>query len=120
MNRIPKLLTLLDKMKKENICLVLVYINEAHTTKWPIGLNHPDPQADLPDRIERAKSFSKLYPQFDIYIDTWNNDFENAFQAWPDKYYFINGNLTILEKAEYGMNAIVLHDYSELLKEILK
>ena len=122
MCRLTKLVNLLPKLKENNISLMLVQINEAHTKKWPLGMNdHPDEQKTFEDRINRANEFITLYPSFSeyIYIDNWNNDFENTFKAWPDKYYFINDKYEVLNMSEYDLNAVVINDYTDLLNEFI-
>jgi hypothetical protein len=93
MCRLMNLVSLIDKMKQYKIGLILVQINEAHTTKWPLGMNdHPEPQQSFDDRVKRANEFNTTYPYFNVYVDSWSNTFENTFQAWPDQYYLIDNN----------------------------
>jgi len=107
-------------MKLSKIGLILVQISEAHTKKWPLGMDdHPSSHQSFQERVERANSFNSKYPFFQVYVDSWENEFENKFQAWPDKYYFLNKDLKVIEKSDYGMDAVVLYDYSNLLADIL-
>jgi len=102
MKRKNLLFSLADKLK--NIKVILIYIDEAHSNKWKIGLNnHPDPQKDFEDRIKRAKKFILDFdPTYELYVDLWNNNYANAFHAWPDKYYLIDKDKKVLQKSEYG------------------
>jgi len=97
-------------MKEHKINFILIQIDEAHSTAWPIGLkNAPNPQKSLDDRIERALQFIKEdIPPFEVLVDTWENDFANKYKAWPDKYYCIDKNLKIIGKSEYGANVDAL------------
>lgn len=91
--------------------MVLIYINEAHTSLWPLGFtDHPEPQVSQLDRLERAKSYIQQenpdeipYP---VLVDRWDkgeqNTFEELYHAWPDKYILLDGqNQQILQKSEY-------------------
>lgn len=94
------------------IRLILIQISEAHTIEWPLGFDtHPTSQKSFDDRVERAKLFSNKYPMFEIYVDGWTNDFENTFQAWPDKYYLIDKDKKVLDYSKYNMNACIINDY---------
>ena len=99
-------------MRDKSVRFVLVYIDEAHSTAWPIGQDYePTPQSSLEERVSRAQDFLSilLLEQEEkekegedksgelksaladgiitILVDNWNNDFANTFQAWPDVYY---------------------------------
>jgi len=117
-------------MKSNRIKLILVQIEEAHSVKWPVGLNdHPKNHKSFEDRVSRAYKFSKDFPEFEnVFIDSWYpenkslekiNNFEELYQVWPDKFYFINNNdLTVIEKSEYDMNACIIKDYEDLINEL--
>jgi len=107
----------LIKLKVTNINLVFVHINEAHSVKWPLGLtDHPQVHSSIEDRIERAQKFVIDYDfPYTVYIDTWTDDFEKSYQAWPDKYYIIE-NGTIQEHSQYSEDALVTNDYVKMLK----
>lgn len=93
---------------------MLIQIDEAHSSAWPIGLdNTPEPQQSFEERCERANKFVRDYqPQdpFIVKVDGWSNEFSNTFKAWPDKYYMIDPAFKILAKAEYGAKADALID----------
>ena len=93
-------------MKEKQILFILVQIEEAHSTKWNIGLeNSPEPHENLDERINKAKNFvtdSNVTDPFFVYVDNWSNDFAKMYQAWPDKYYHFDSDLKILTKSEYG------------------
>lgn len=125
MARCKKLFALADKIKKENIGIILIQINEAHSEKWPIGLEyHPTIQKDFAERVERANDFVRNsgvpYP---VFVDDWENSYENRYQAWPDKYYFVNVETKkVLKKSEYGSegenDGVIVEDYADLLEKI--
>lgn len=108
-------------MKEKNIGLILIQIEEAHTKKWPLGfIDHPDNHNTFEQRVSRANQFASRFYQFDnVYVDGWNNDFEQTFQAWPDRFVLIDKNLVILEKSEYSMNAIIINDYADIISSII-
>lgn len=106
-------------MKENNIQLILVQIDEAHSNKWKIGLyDHPENQKNMNDRINRANEFNKLYPFFNVYIDDWNNNFQNIFQSWPDQFYLINNDFIVINKSFYK-DAIIVEDYSDIIDKLL-
>ena len=110
-------------MTKNNIKFILVQIDEAHSSFWPVGLpNHPKPQKSFHDRIQRAKDFTEVNNignAFSIMIDGWTNTFAETFRAWPDKYYLINNKFEVLAKSEYGsegvFDALIKTDCTELI-----
>lgn len=112
-------------MAKKNIRFVLVQIDEAHSSAWPIGLKDTvTPQRNFIERVERANNFMAIdKPQkpFEVLIDTWDNEFANLFQAWPDKYYLIDKDYKILSKSDYGMqkDALINEDCCVLLTKLL-
>ncbi len=111
-------------MKTIGIRLILIHIHEAHSDAWPIGLeSQPKPHSCFEDRIQRAHEFvTSDDPPYDVYIDGWDDAFEQQFRAWPDKYYFINNEFILLETSSYGSKADALIDYDciELLENALK
>ena len=132
MNRIDKLLSL--NIENNNIKLILVQINEAHSDEWPKHLqDQPAPQKDFNDRIDRAKLFQEKYnidqyPFIQVYVDGWDNSVDTMLQLWPDKYYLLDKNKKILKKSEYGSasdssrksEAQVIEDYFDILSNISK
>ena len=104
----------------------MIYIQEAHTKLWPIGLNHPDPQVNFQDRCERARSFvdeEKVPFDFNLYVDTWDNEFSNTYQSWPDRFYLIDDNKRLLASSEYGRDGDedgkVITDCTEILEWLI-
>lgn len=88
---------------------------------WKAGLDIT-PQVDINDRLERANNFVQDHDiKYEVYVDTWNNDFEQTFQSWPDKYYQIDNNNIIIKKSTYGKkrNALIDYDYSKLIDDII-
>lgn len=121
------LFDLADSLIKHNIRVILIQIDEAHSNSWPIAINkilnveQPEPQKTLNDRIQRAQYFVDHYnPPYEVFIDTWCNDFAELFRAWPDKYHFINNKLELIAKSDYHTDedkeAIVIEDCVDLLK----
>lgn len=112
-------------MKDKHILFILVQIDEAHSTEWQIGLeNHPSPHKNIQDRLERANNFvmSENVP-FPVYVDNWQNEFAEIYQAWPDEYYHFNSDLIILAKSEYGADnnsdALIKLDCFDLIENLL-
>jgi len=114
-------------MREAKIKFILVYIDEAQSTAWPIGLeNTPEPQKSFDERVERANTFvnfDKPEEPFIIKIDGWDNVFAETFHAWPDKYYLIDKNYRVLAKSEYGTendnDALIKVDCTELICQLL-
>jgi hypothetical protein len=111
----------MDKMKEKNIGLILIQIEEAHTDKWPLGFDdHPKNHKTFENRVKRANEFKQKFNKFEnVYVDSWSNDFEQSFQAWPDKFVLIDSDLKILNKSEYSMNATIINDYSDIITDLL-
>lgn len=111
-------------MKEKNIGMILVQINEAHSTLWPNGLkNTPLPQKSFEERVERANNFFREDNcPFIVLIDDWENNFDNKFRAWPDKYYCVNKDLKIIETSSYGnkKDALINKDCLDLIEELLQ
>lgn len=122
MARVNRLLELQDRLIKSDYRLILVQIQEAHTTLWPLGMdNHPEPQRSFEERLARAQRFTADYNiKYRVVVDPWGDTFEKRFHAWPDKYYLINPQLQITGKSEYRADSIVSNDYGELLENLLK
>lgn len=112
-----------DQMKQHNIVFILIQIDEAHSSAWPIGLdNQPEPQASFEERVERANIFAPTCP-FPVYVDTWSNDFAETYHAWPDKYYCFDQSHTVIAKSEYGTegdeNALIKVDCIEVISQLI-
>lgn len=101
----------------------MIQTHEAHSSAWPVGLkNQPEPHHSFDDRIRRAHEFvAGQNPPFDVYIDGWDDAFEQRFRAWPDKYYFVDSGLRLMEQSEYGAkaDALVNYDCLQLCRDIL-
>jgi hypothetical protein len=110
-------------MQSKGIVFILVQIEEAHSTAWPIGLDHtPQPQVNLEERFERAKSFvdtdkpsAEVFP---VFVDRWDNSFANRFRCWPDKFYCINKDHRVVAHSEYG-DAVLVKDCATWIEELL-
>ena len=113
-------------MNEHNITFILIQINEAHSSLWPVALhNQPEPQTNITDRLTRANEFYiKDSVPFTTLVDVWSNEFEQTYHAWPDKYLMVDSNLTILEMSEYGTDekhdAQILNDSLELVMRLIK
>lgn len=86
--------------------IYILYILEAHfvekdkdgnfTGGWPIGYQYNYPQTKT---LEERKNMVKLlideyHPTIPILIDNMNNDFQNAYNPWPDRaYVFLNNKI---------------------------
>jgi Iodothyronine deiodinase len=102
-------------MYQKRIKFVMIYIDEAHSSKWPIGLDsHPQPHASIEDRVDRAQAFVANHALdsrvFQCFVDTWSNAFAERFRGWPDVYYHVDKRYTVLTKSEYGEKADALID----------
>jgi hypothetical protein len=111
--------------EKNNVQLILIQINEAHSSEWTKHLkDEPEPQKSYQDRLDRTKLFLEKYqiskyPFIEVYIDGWNDKADNLYQLWPDKYYLVDKENKIVKKSEYGtegmMEAVILEDYLDVL-----
>ena len=115
-------------MKECGILFILIHIDEAHSSEWPVGLeNQPEPQKNIQERIDRANNFiiDNNVP-FPVYVDNWENDFAEIYQAWPDKYYHVGPDLVVINKSEYGTgvdnhpDALIKLDSLDLIKQLLE
>jgi len=93
-----KLFSLKNILHIKKIKIFLIYINEALKDKDNI-------QTSFNDRIIKANNYAKQnFVPYPIYIDTWNNDFDHKYQAYPNKYYLIDNNFRVCIKSVYGWN----------------
>lgn len=92
----------LSVASRARLNIVMVYINEAHTTLWPSGHIAVEPQQSLADRFERARQFRAEHDTsaITLLVDDWTNTFENLYRAWPDQYFLIEKGV-ITAKSEY-------------------
>jgi len=112
---------LAPQMKAHKIGFLLIQIDEAHSTAWPIGLeNTPTPQKSYEERVQRAQAFAPELPteSFQICIDGWDNEFAERFRAWPDKYYCINDQYQVIAKSEYG-DALIKQECTDLIEDLM-
>ncbi|ARF11261.1 hypothetical protein Klosneuvirus_1_118 [Klosneuvirus KNV1] len=116
-----------DELDNKNIQVILIQIDEAHTTAWPqaidviLNVEQPEPQKTFNDRVNRAGYFvEKYHPPYNVYIDSWDNQFAELFRAWPDKYHLIDKNKTILAKSKYNKEGIILEDCTVLLQKLIE
>jgi hypothetical protein len=120
-------------MKQHRIQFILIQIDEAHSSRWPVSLPEtPEPHTCFDDRLERANMAAKeLYNWVDlvngyhsitIYVDGFNNQFAEIYRAWPDVYYQINPlTKKVLAKSKYGKygDAVIDKDCLELIVELM-
>ena len=115
-----------DYIKSNKCNVVLIQIDEAHSSAWPMALDdQPEPQKTFQERVDRANKFVKKYdPPFDVYVDGWDDTFSKLFRAWPDKYHCVDSNLRVIAKSEYGTEgdseAVVTEDYTDLFQRLIE
>lgn len=114
-----------ESMKEKQIKFLLVQIDEAHSSAWPIGLPEtPEPQKSFNERIERCNTFVSKHhinEPFSVLIDGFDNKFGNMFRAWPDKYYLVDNNYQVIAKSEYGSksDALINVDCVDIIMDLL-
>lgn len=71
MARRAHLFAMSDRLKEHNLSVILIQIDEAHSTAWPNGLpDMPEPQKDMNERVERANRFvAEDTPPYKVYVD---------------------------------------------------
>jgi predicted RNA methylase len=122
-----KLFSLSNDLTKIGIQLILIQIDEAHSSAWPLGLdNEVNPHKCFQDRIDRANLFAAMNPPYNVYIDGWDNEFAETFQAWPDREYFVTKEKIVLKKASYDHeieteenDACVVEEYTDYLEKMI-
>ena len=112
MARREKLYKIAPALAKKGVQIILIQTHEAHSSAWPMGLDsQPEPNKSFSDRVARAQEYiSSDSPPFPVYIDGWNDDFEQTFRAWPDKYYALNSDNVVQMKSTYGKEKDALID----------
>jgi hypothetical protein len=112
-------------MRAASIGFVLIYIDEAHSTLWPVGLpDTPFPQRNQQDRLDRARAFAAAHSAsqeaFQIVSDCEHDTFAETFRAWPDKYLCMNSDLNVIAMSSYGAyaDALVDQDCLDLLESM--
>lgn len=124
-----KLFSMAEEAKKNNIDILLIQIDEAHSSAWPmaipelLGVDKVEPHKTFEGRVKRANYFVNEYnPPFPVYIDTWSNTFSDLFRAWPDKYHCINKNFEVVAKSEYHSKgekeAVIIEDCTLVLERL--
>jgi len=118
------LFSVATQLHKIGVRLILIQIHEAHSDAWPIGLkNQPKSNMSFQDRVNRAQQFVKEEtPPYDVYIDGKDDQYEQKFRAWPDRYYYVDLNdMSIIETSSYGQrdDALIDRDCRELVSELL-
>lgn len=114
-----------EELKAKDISLILIQIDEAHSSGWPVGLdNQPEPQKNIEERKQRAIEFIEKYNSpYPVYVDGWDNVFAETFRAWPDKFYYVDKNKVVLAKSEYGRegddDAKIVEDYSIIMEGLI-
>lgn len=112
-------------MYQNDIIFLLIQIDEAHSSAWPIGLpDQPEPHKNISERLHKANDFkTKENPPFTIYVDTWSNDFAETYHAWPDVYYAFGPDLIIKYMSTYGTtnntDALIDLDCVDLISQML-
>ena len=114
-------------MRSAGIHFVLVHVDEAHSRRWPIGNDPPEPHASLDARIARARAFVEAErpdpAAFTVVVDAWSNDFAEAFHAWPDAYYVLDPARVVLAKSSYDGtrgDAVVDVDCVDLIERMIE
>ena len=121
------LFSVASQLQEIGVRLILIQIHEAHSDAWPVGLkDQPTVQQSFQDRVERANRFAIEHKvPYDIYIDGWDDQFEQGFRAWPDRYFLVDlndHNPVITRTSTYNMkmDALVDYDCQELVYDLLK
>ena len=78
-----------------------VYIAEAHAAdEWPVGarVSFCNQPRTLEERVALAKSFRERFEgSFPLLADTMDNQFMDAFAAWPYRFYIVQGGKVALK-----------------------
>jgi len=126
-----KLFSMAPLLRQNNMQVILIQIDEAHSDGWPLGTlwsngieSQPKPQSSFGDRCARANHFLATYqPPYPVFVDGWDNQFAETFQAWPDKFHCVNSDMVIIAKSEYGVDgdqdALIKEDYTVLLNRLI-
>ena len=97
---------------QEDVEFVFVYIREAHAMdEWPLGTAVQIPQhRTLEDRMNAARLFLSQAPKFPfkMLVDGIDDQFNQHFRAWPERYYLFDNSCQLLacpeSENEFGFN----------------
>ena len=126
-----KLFSMVNEATKNNINILLIQIDEAHSSAWPMAIDSllnvdkVEPHKTFEDRVLRANYFVEKYaPPYPVYIDAMTNEFADLFRAWPDKYHCINKDFKVIAKADYhsegDKEAVIMEDCTVVLERLFK
>lgn len=124
-----------SRLAAADINVILVHIDEAHSSLWPVAIDsifsqegvtvtQPEPHKSLEDRVARAQDFIDNYkPPFPVFIDYFDNQFAEKYRAWPDRFIIVDHNKTVFSQAAYhgsgDKEAIIITDCTEVLETLL-
>ena len=125
-----RLFALAEQLRSRRIGVLMVYISEAHTDDcWPIGKDffvgetrvNTKNYSDLATRLARAAQFRELSQcPFPVYSDNEQNTFSVRFQAWPDKFYFVENKSGLVLEQQEILRAQVQLDSVEMLQTAIE
>lgn len=77
----------------------------------------------MEDRMKRANEFQANNPEcpYPLYVDTWEDTFEQRYRAWPDKYAYITTvDYKLIQTSTYGMvrDALIDEDVILLVRKL--
>jgi len=116
----------LQESFKDIANFVAVYIAEAHAQdEWPLGkkvcvMKHKT----IEDRLSVARAFQKDYDfQIPILVDLIDNNFDELYSSWPERFYIIDGfkmSLVGFPSTEFGYDRNFLINWLNYRRSILK
>jgi len=77
---------------------LFVYISEAHANdEWPLGTSLcVNVHKTIEDRLRAASLLVKEYGiQLPVLVDTMENEFDNQYAVWPERYFVANNNMIL-------------------------
>jgi len=96
---VPKLNEIAEKFK-DIAHFLTIYISEAHPSDvWPLGRTVCiDQHKTIDDRIKAAKEqlIEKRSCKIPILIDSMDNEFDNEYHGWPERFYVLKGKFVDL------------------------
>jgi len=105
---------------------MMVYISEAHATDvWPLGNTVcVNQHQTIEERIGAAKKHivEDRGNKIPMFVDTMNNDFDNVFHAWPERFFIMLGGVMKMDaqpsREDKGFNRMEitnwLNEYEEM------